>query len=353
MDINTLYNQGKLRIPSYPLMFFLDLTECCNLRCWFCYNESASRRNMAKFNTIINILKIMSDAGCKEVIYLGGEPTLHPRLFDILDYAEGLGMRQGLVSNGQIIDYNFAKKLSKFKNIEIGISIHSNDEIIQNKIAGNINSFNKIDKAIDCLEMHGIHWYSQTSLIIDNFQYLSSLREYLLNKGRPTRMDLSRMVVGCKASEGFLSASDYEVVFQEINSMDTVSLPVRIEAFPRCWLKMISQKHNLDYDKIKKAVRPCYAWTAQLSIDIEGNVRLCPTGGKVAGNILQEGIDGIWKKNKIIQEFQSFGWQNKACLECSDFVYCVGACKMSNGLTSPTPDEYILKGGMKYAGINE
>lgn len=353
MNISKMNNNGKLAIPPAPLMFFLDLTERCNLRCWFCYNGIERHKENANFDDIISILDIMHAVGCDEVTYLGGEPTIHPKIFEILDYADNLGMSQSMVSNGQIIDCEFASKLSQFKDFEIGISIHSVKAEIQNTIAGSKKSFANIERAITALEENKISWYSQTSLVKDNYLELKEIWRYLLSKGNPTRMDLSRMVVGDISTDRFLNEKEYIKVFEQINLIDTEKLPIRIEAFPRCWLKMIANNHKLDYDRLKRAVRPCYAWTAQISIDIHGNVRLCPTGGKVAGNILKKGIDAIWKKNKIMQEFQNFQWQRPECLECDDFVFCGGACKMTCSKCSPTSDEYIIKGGMANVSINE
>ena len=352
MNLNKINNNGKLRIPEAPLMCFLDLTEFCNLQCWFCYKGSKARRGKVDYEDIVYILNEMHKVGCNEVVYIGGEPTLHPQFFEILDYANNLGMIQGIISNGQIIDHSFAKKLIKYKDIEVGISIHSADERVQNAIAGNHKTFFNINRAIESLEAFGICWYSQTSLIKDNYLKLNEIRNYLLSKGNPIRMDLSRMVAGDIVTDKFLDETEYIEIFRQINSMVTKELPIRIEAFPRCWIRKVTEIYKLNYEKIKKTIRPCYAWIAQLSIDIHGNVRLCPTGGKVAGNILKEGMNSIWKNNKSIREFQKFEWQDNRCLKCHDFVYCVGACKMSSNDHSPSSDKYIIKGEICNACIS-
>lgn len=345
-----MISNGSILIPPVPLMFFLDLTERCNLKCWFCYNDrEPHHRKDAEYQDIKSILDIMHQGGCNEVVYLGGEPTIHPHLFHILNYAASLGMSQCIVSNGQVIDEQFAKQLSKIRNFEIGISLHSCDESIQNNISGNKTSFEGIIRGIRALEKYEIPWYSQTSLIKANYLELNQLQKFLIGCGRPTRMDLSRMVIGTHSSDQFLTEVEYIKVFEQINHLDTKKLPVRIEAFPRCWLKRIADEHDLNYAKLKATVRPCYAWTGQISIDIHGNVRLCPTGGKVAGNILESGLDGVWGKNRVIRDFQTFQWQRSECLVCDDFAFCVGACKMSCGTSSPMPDCYIVEGGMTNA----
>lgn len=350
MDLKKIIANGTILIPPAPLMFFLDLTERCNLKCWFCYNNSPSHsREDAKYHDIKIILDIMHRGGCNEVVYLGGEPTIHPQLFQILRYADSLGMAQCMVSNGQMIDEKFSKHLSTIRKFEIGISLHSCNEFVQNKISGNENSFTGIIKAIRALEKYGIPWYSQTSLVKANYLELCQLQNFLTKCGRPTRMDLSRMVIGTHLPDQFLTEAEYIKVFKQINHLDTEKLPIRIEAFPRCWLKKIADEYNLSYIKLKAAVRPCYAWTGQISIDIHGNVRLCPTGGKVAGNILEMGLDGVWKKSKAIRDFQTFQWQRPECLTCDDFAFCGGACKMTCSKSSPMPDCYFVEGGMKNA----
>ena len=351
MELKEIIKDNQLIIPDAPLCIFLDLTNRCNLKCWFCYNEDNPRKEEASYDDVINILKMIHDVSCDEVIYLGGEPTLHSKFFNILDYGEDLGIAQTVVTNGQILTYQFVKRLVKYTKLEIGVSVHSCDPYTQNKISGSRFAFKKLDNALDNLSALGVNWYSQTSLVKDNYLYLHELYQYLLTKGNPLRMDLSRMVTKNSCSEGFLNESEYIKVFDQIDSLDN-KIPIRIESFPRCWLKKISKTNSFNYKKLLKTVRPCYAWIAQMSVDIKGNVRMCPTGGCLAGNILEGNIKEIWKSGAI-KYFQSFNWQKKECLICPDFPYCVGGCKMTNGLIQPYSDEFIIDGGIPYACINK
>lgn len=354
MNLHEIVDEnGKLVIPDHPLMFFLDLTQRCNLKCWFCYNEPGKERIDADFENIRRILDDMKQAGCEEVTYLGGEPTIYKFFWGTIEYADSLGYEQCFVTNGQIIDEVFAEQISKYKNIEVGISIHSINEEVQNAISKSSKSYNRILKAIKHLENKGVKWYSQTSLVKENYLEIREMHKFLSTVGKPLRMDLSRMVEGEIKSNNFLGEKEYEDVFKQICELDIDKIPVRIEAFPRCWLKKIAKKNKLEYDKIRCVVRPCYAWVGQASVDIFGNVRMCPTGGAVAGNILEIGIKELWKNSQAITDFQKFKWQNEECLECEDFAFCVGACKMSCQGRYPAPDKYIVEGGMHNASNNE
>lgn len=354
MNLHQIIDKNsKIIIPDHPLMFFLDLTQRCNLKCWFCYNDLGKERIDADFENIRKILTDMKQVGCEEVIYLGGEPTIYKYFWDTLEYADSLGYKQCFVSNGQVIDDEFAEKLSKFDGIEVGISFHSIKENVQNTIAKSLQSYNRILRAIECLEKYNIMWYSQTSLVKDNYLEIGEMHDFLSRVGKPVRMDLSRMVEGEIDSPQFLNENEYKNVFEQINNLNLDAIPVRVEAFPRCWIKKIACEKHLNYDKIRCSVRPCYAWVGQVSIDVFGNVRMCPTGGIVAGNVLKSGIKDLWKRSKEIKEFQEFDWQKEECRECSDFAFCVGACKMTCRGKYPAPDKYIIEGGMYYASNNE
>lgn len=344
---------GKIAIPDHPLMFFLDLTQRCNLKCWFCYNELSKERIEADFDNIKQILNNMKQSGCEEVTYLGGEPTIYKYFWETLEYADALGYEQCFVTNGQVIDDIFAERLTKYDGIEVGVSFHSIKEDVQNTIAKSPQSYNRILGSIDYLEKHNISWYSQTSLIKDNYLEIEEMHSFLKSIGKPIRMDLSRMVEGELTSSQFLNENEYKQVFKQINNMDLDAIPVRIEAFPRCWLKKIASENHLNYDKIRCSVRPCYAWVGQVSIDVFGNVRMCPTGGPVAGNVLESDIKALWKCSNEIKEFQEFNWQKEECRECDDFTFYIGACKMTCRGKYPAPDHYIIEGGMHYASNNE
>ena len=57
-------------------------------------------------------------------------------------------------------------------------------------------------------------------------------------------MDLSRMVVGTHLPDQFLTEAEYTEVFKQIDRLNMEGLPVRIEAFPRCWLDVYKRQYQ-------------------------------------------------------------------------------------------------------------
>jgi MoaA/NifB/PqqE/SkfB family radical SAM enzyme len=75
-------------------LFFHILTKC-NLRCRHCYiNPEQQGESNLPLKTIKAWLEVFShDCPTANIIFLGGEPTLHPELHHAIKYARHLGFR--------------------------------------------------------------------------------------------------------------------------------------------------------------------------------------------------------------------------------------------------------------------
>ena len=73
---------------------WLEITAKCNLLCSHCYAESGPRGdlhgNMA-YGDWTRVIDEAAELGCRSVQFIGGEPTLHPRLADLVDHANHRG----------------------------------------------------------------------------------------------------------------------------------------------------------------------------------------------------------------------------------------------------------------------
>lgn len=92
----------------------------CQLKCEYCYvaqNTKGEEIKPIPTQEIIEIINQASDfdetTGKKlfgQVVFIGGEPTLHPELPHLLDYASKSGLSPILVTNGvKLADLNYAK----------------------------------------------------------------------------------------------------------------------------------------------------------------------------------------------------------------------------------------------------
>lgn len=131
-----------------PIDLHIDLGNECNLACKFC-GPDVSTKIASKFKTwgLIDKDTVLRkdwagddavwDRFCNEVLtiknlqsvhFMGGEPTLSPRLADFLDFFISHNRTDfciSFVTNGTKFRYDLIDKLKKFKRVDIDVSIES------------------------------------------------------------------------------------------------------------------------------------------------------------------------------------------------------------------------------------
>ncbi|KUO77779.1 MAG: hypothetical protein APF81_17635 [Desulfosporosinus sp. BRH_c37] len=281
----------------------------------------------------------MSYHHCQEIIYLGGEPSLHPNFAEILCDGSAFGLTQTIITNGQNLTSEFASFLSTIPNLQVGISLHGPSAQIHDGLTNVPGSRDKVLRTVSYLEEKKVSWHIQISVLRDNFELIEEIYSVVAVIGRPERLDLSRMVAEGRGHDqnGFLSELQWKEVFVTLDRLKRIGVRCKIESFPRCWVLEVAKERNLNYQLLKECLRPCSTWLTQIPLDYNGNARFCPTGGLILGNILSDGLLNVWQNNPIIHEYREFGWLDKPCLNratgfvCSDFAYCSGGCRRTFG----------------------
>ncbi|MGH7264788.1 MAG: radical SAM protein [Candidatus Rokuibacteriota bacterium] len=90
-----------------PVNVEIDLTNACNHRCTFCQWGSYIQSNRATLpETLVRrTLGELRALGTRAITWTGGgEPTLHKGFFALLDHGHGLGLDNGLITNGSRVD---------------------------------------------------------------------------------------------------------------------------------------------------------------------------------------------------------------------------------------------------------
>jgi uncharacterized radical SAM superfamily Fe-S cluster-containing enzyme len=106
---------------QHSCLTLVEITDNCNLRCPVCFAESGPDRATHKpLSTVLAMLDaIVANEGEPDVVQLsGGEPTLHPDFFAIVDAARARPIRHLMVNtNGIRIaqDREFAARLAEYR----------------------------------------------------------------------------------------------------------------------------------------------------------------------------------------------------------------------------------------------
>jgi MoaA/NifB/PqqE/SkfB family radical SAM enzyme len=124
---------GKInQLVQFPLQrIHIELTNVCNFDCTFCPKQEMTRKyDYMDYDRVRGIIDQVAEYNLSEKItfHVMGEPFMHPKFFDILDYAAELGVKTGITTNGTYLDEEIASKLEKVTISQMNISLQTPDE---------------------------------------------------------------------------------------------------------------------------------------------------------------------------------------------------------------------------------
>ena len=194
-------NKRKYARLARPLRFYggtISATEVgCNLRCKFCFSDKPVRRphSTGRFYTpqqVFNALKKKADQyGSKLISASASEGTIgRHHLFEMLEMVDKTDLVYILETNGMTLghDPDFARQLSKFRNLHVRVSIKGTTKEEYRMLTGaSSESYDLPYKALEHLMNAGVSCnvclvvsFSSTEDIKKAEQRLASIRPGLL-----------------------------------------------------------------------------------------------------------------------------------------------------------------------------
>lgn len=105
---------------QHSCLSIIEITDNCNLNCPVCYAESGTHRQAHKpFAEVLKMLDaVVANEGEADVVQLsGGEPTLHPDFWAIMDAAKAHPIKHVMINTNGIVlaqDAEFVKRLATY-----------------------------------------------------------------------------------------------------------------------------------------------------------------------------------------------------------------------------------------------
>ena len=108
-------------INNSPRHFSVELTNKCNIKCRFCYNDS----NSDNYSFLKNPLELFHELKNNKVQVIeltGGEPFLHPEFLKIIDYCAKNFLITSVITNGTHLPEEFFR-IAHDKNIIVQVTL--------------------------------------------------------------------------------------------------------------------------------------------------------------------------------------------------------------------------------------
>jgi len=153
---------------QHSCLTLLEITDQCNLTCPVCYSDSSPRRtthrSLAQIEFMLDCI-VRNEAEPDVVQISGGEPTIHPQFFDVLDLAKSRPIKHLMLNtNGIRIanDPDFARRLKDYMpGFEIYLQFDSmNPKVLRELRGEDLSDIRR--RALDRLNEHNI----STTLVV-------------------------------------------------------------------------------------------------------------------------------------------------------------------------------------------
>ena len=168
-----LFQQGLKHGRHFPPFLFLSITNSCQLRCQGCWVDVDAPRRMLSLDEMNCLIRQAKRRGNSFFGLLGGEPLLHPNLFDLLAAHRDCYFQ--IFTNGHGLTPAAARELRRLGNATPLISIEGTRSISDER-RGRHNVFDKTLAGLENCRREKLIIGAATSVCRSNIDELVSER---------------------------------------------------------------------------------------------------------------------------------------------------------------------------------
>ncbi len=219
----------------------INLTYNCNNNCIICAVGDRKKTD-GDYKAYCMLLKRYYDKGVRLVDFDGGEPTLFPEIFKIIQYAVNLGyQRVNITTNGRkLSSRDFTARLLLSGITDLLISLYGHTQKIQNLHSRNPDSFNETVKGINNvvrLKPQRISFGINTTITKFNYLYLKNFVEFLLNFNI-NKLNIQFLTPFGRANSGILPDMDKAIpLLKEVIDEYKNKLNINVINLPFCLMR--------------------------------------------------------------------------------------------------------------------
>jgi len=157
---------------------YIQLNRQCNQHCLFCSNPETGQE--LSFHQAINMIDEHIKQKYDGVILTGGEPTMYPKLAELISYCTEQKMPCRIITNGQnTSDAAYLNQLLQAGLRHLHLSIHSHRASIQAHLTGNHESLENIVRSLFLLRSSGVAVDINQTICAQNSNHLDQTARWI------------------------------------------------------------------------------------------------------------------------------------------------------------------------------
>lgn len=291
--------KGHLTHKNIPILVTLCVTNRCNLKCIYCYEEYYERSHR-EFTTeeLLSLIDELSEMGTKYISVNGGEALIRRDIETIVDKIKEKNMLCHLSTNGLLIKDNIPV-LKKINSLAISIdgAKESNDF---NRGKG---VYNKVIEAVECLNENRIKFHTHTVLTKNNKNAVDEIMALALKYGFKAQFSTLR-VWDSPDKQINLNDNELKEIIKKILTYKKKGFPVFFSrnSYKDTLSWPFSYDKQMILDNIPEGYRPTKCYIKRFSCHIEANGLVYPCVLLVnkfpALNFLDAGFKKAWENLK-------------------------------------------------------
>jgi mycofactocin radical SAM maturase len=324
-----------------PICLTWELTYACNLSCVHCLSSSG-RRDPRELSTE-ECKAVIDELERMQVFYVnigGGEPTVRPDFWELVDYATEHHVGVKFSTNGIKITPAVAERLAASDYVDVQISLDGATEDVNDAVRGT-GSYRTALRAMENLRAAGFAGFKVSVVVTrQNAGQLDDFKAIADRYGAQLR--LTRLRPSGRGAD----------VWDELHPTATQQRDLYdwLLAHGEQVLTGDSFFHLAAYGDALPGLNLCGAGRVVCLIDPVGDVYACPFAiheNFLAGDVRSDGgFTTVWRESELFADLRH-PQTSGACTSCDAFDACRGGCmaaKFFTGLPLDGPDPECVKG---------
>lgn len=318
MDVDEDNTEG---IPQ-PWLRRLEIivTTKCNERCIHCYIPNAEKDEAVTFDkeAVKETVRQFRAMNGLKVNFSGGEPLLHPDIWELLDFCQQQNLMLLLNSNMVVLTPKMVKRLETLRMFNIQVSLYSMQPEIHDKITGRKGAFEHTRRSIEMLVNHNIPVMISCPVMKANCHCVADIKRYADSLNIDCYFDYVMMARSDRTSDnldGRITISETKSVIRQI-----------VEASPMSMSAISNATSCEELMKKEFAHRwnRCDIMSSSLCMDADGTLFPCPGWNRMKlANIKDTTLSEVWTKSTIANNLRIINQrQFTKCSSCNLHHFC-------------------------------
>ncbi|MBN1221955.1 MAG: radical SAM protein [Candidatus Aminicenantes bacterium] len=354
------FNESHLdsfNTPGVLNLMFLDLTNQCNLRCLYCFNNRILELSPShmELELLEKVLQSKVTRNAKNWFISGGEPLCYPYLYEAFALLRNYGHRPKIATNGIALTPDVVEKWVSFGVQSVQLSIDTlNPSVFVKLNRGTEKNHRKVIENLRYAVQSPLRVVVSSVLTKPNRDEISDIMRfchdlgidsYTLYPNVPAEKTHTELIVPLSQMPELIDTwlGDYET----LSSTHVIDMSIPCFQFSDIYAKW--------KDKMDLRLHPCGAGQYNLKITSEGKVSACICQDApefIVGDLRFQEIDEIWDSPEI-NHFRSLYKNIPECSACKFQSECRGGCRNeafvfgNRGVLSLDPHCKFFKGKKK------